>query len=447
GFVPGSSFSAASLASSEPELEAENKKAGEQLYKNNCASCHGQLEQSTKRDRSAFQIASSIQAISQMKTLSLTSDELSKISLALASTSYGVTKKYTCTSPLSRGRTNPGLRRMSTAEIKATLRSAVPYDIFNDEIVQQALSSLPADEVSNVKDYSSMPSQEVANVLLTIADRAMLILDSAPAKQSYLFGQCALSAPTSEACFELFLKNWSFGFFRRPLTSAESARLLALFKNAGSGVRGYQSVYFVLMQSPQMSFHIEEGQSSSGDRRRLTDYEIANRISYKTTGYPPDATLRAAAGRAGELQKIENVEAQVSRLVSLSSANAVSRVSSYFRFYSGIGDVPDPSPIVTSGRGIGTSAGLGGNMLRELDDYTQGIFWKQTGDFEDFMTSSDSYPRNESMRIILGTSAVVDSAKVVAQKSPTSFGFLHRPALLTNDGGRTNPILRGAHLR
>ncbi|RYZ64363.1 MAG: DUF1588 domain-containing protein, partial [Proteobacteria bacterium] len=39
------------------------------------------------------------------------------------------------------------------------------------------------------------------------------------------------------------------------------------------------------------------------------------------------------------------------------------------------------------------------------------------------------------------------SAKVVAQKSPTSFGFLHRPALLTNDGGRTNPILRGAHLR
>ncbi len=57
---------------------------GAQLYTTNCASCHGQLAVSTKKNRTAIQFRAAIVNVNTMKTLVLTDAELQAMATALA---------------------------------------------------------------------------------------------------------------------------------------------------------------------------------------------------------------------------------------------------------------------------------------------------------------------------------------------------------------------------
>jgi len=57
---------------------------GGQLYANNCASCHGPLATSTKRNDTAAAIRSAIMTVPQMQGLNLTDDQLAAIAYSLS---------------------------------------------------------------------------------------------------------------------------------------------------------------------------------------------------------------------------------------------------------------------------------------------------------------------------------------------------------------------------
>lgn len=69
----------------------------------------------------------------------------------------------------------------------------------------------------------------------------------------------------------------------------------------------YASVH-LLLRSPAFLFHFEVGGSQEESTRvKLTDYEVANRISYGLVGGPPDNELFAAA-EAGQLKTLAQVQ-------------------------------------------------------------------------------------------------------------------------------------------
>src|SRR5262249_29718262 len=133
-------------------------------------------------------------------------------------------------------------------------------------------------------------------------------------------------------CAQSIIRDFGRKAYRRPLTDDETQSYIASFNDSGGGFSGLKRVFVRLLLNPALTYHVELGQSTSADSRiRLTDYEIASRISYATTGSMPDDALFQAAGR-GELQSLDNVRAHVTRLMAADS-RARAQVDDFFRIF------------------------------------------------------------------------------------------------------------------
>jgi hypothetical protein len=132
-------------------------------------------------------------------------------------------------------------------------------------------------------------------VALRAAD---LIVDDAKARATVL-DACAAETTWDATCAETIVRKFGTKAYRRPLTDDEVASYRASYDASGGGVLGLKRVFMRVLLAPPMTYHLELGQpDSSGARLRLTDHEIASRISYRTIGSAPDAALLDDA-RAG----------------------------------------------------------------------------------------------------------------------------------------------------
>ncbi|MEM6926525.1 MAG: DUF1588 domain-containing protein, partial [Myxococcota bacterium] len=212
---------------------------------------------------------------------------------------------------------------------------------------------------------------------------------------------------------------------------------LAFHDQLGGGEVGFEGLLRRLLQSPSLVFHFEDGTDETDQgRRRLSDDEVASRIAYLTTGGPPDATLRDAAA-SGALTTVDDARREVERLLDRETSRQ--RVEAFFRFYTALPDLPDPSANVALHAGVDPE-GLGAALTDEAITFFDALVYGE-GTYADLMTSTEAHPPTEAAANVLGTSA---TGPVVAPDHP---GLLHRPALLMTYGERTSPILRGAHLR
>lgn len=354
--------------------------------------------------------------------------------------------KYQCANPAVRGSNNSPVRRLSKQELQNTLTQLLGATA-SDDTIAGALETLPPDEVKvSTEDFSPLHPTLYAAALKATANRVIEIAKTTATLRTAIYGACANQATITDACAAAFIQNYGQKVYRRPLTVSETKTFNDLYASSGKALTGLHSVLFVLLQAPPLAFHLETGESVSNGRTRLTDYEIANRIAYLTTASPPDKELSDAASRTGELQDLVEVKKQVSRLLSSSSPAARARMSSFLKFYAGKSELEDPNPGLGLAAKIET-AGLGEEMMTELSEYSENIFWKSTGTFEELMTSRDSFPRSDAMVKILGAANRVPASNAPVEASPVHIGFLHRPAFLANPGNRTSPILRGVHVR
>jgi len=109
--------------------------------------------------------------------------------------------------------------------------------------------------------------------------------------------------------------------FRRPLTSDDHARYLALYELVAKDegfAGGAEAVIAAMLQSPSFLYRAELGDSAQPagtDAIKLTPYEVASELSYFLWGTMPDAALFAAAD-AGELGTPAQIEKQARRLLA-----------------------------------------------------------------------------------------------------------------------------------
>ena len=109
--------------------------------------------------------------------------------------------------------------------------------------------------------------------------------------------------------------------YRRPLTKAEKGDLLAFYHSLRDQHLGHEeairdAVASVLM-SPHFCYRIDtlpDGKASAQDVRPLSDYELANRLSYFLWSSMPDEELMKHAA-AGDLRKPGVLAAQVQRML------------------------------------------------------------------------------------------------------------------------------------
>lgn len=244
-----------------------------------------------------------------------------------------------------------------------------------------------------------------------------------------------------------FVSEFGQRAFRRPLSEDELASYLELYTegltaydDAPGFPGGVRLVIETMLQSPYFLYRIETSTEVEDGRVLLSDWEIAQRLSYFLTNSMPDDELFAAA-RAGELVTSEGVERQLERLLAGPAARgALAHFHDQLlnlRAYAGVAPSPVLFPQVSSQFGSSLMA----STQALLDDL---VFARQQG-FADLMTTTRAFV-NAELAQVYGVSGEF-GAGLVAVELPaderrglfTQAGFLAANAT----GIHPDPIHRG----
>ncbi len=123
------------------------------------------------------------------------------------------------------------------------------------------------------------------------------------------------------ACATAFIKSRGRQLFRRPLSEAEIAERLAVWKEgaakSGDFYKGLKLSLVSLLMAPDFLFRTEraEADPSVAGGFRLDGYSRASRLSFVLWDAPPDAELLAAASD-GRLLTQAGVDTQVARMTT-----------------------------------------------------------------------------------------------------------------------------------
>jgi len=194
-------------------------------------------------------------------------------------------------------------------EVDASLKG-VPQDTFVDGFANQIQTAVTLD---------------YADAYATIAREAA---DFSAANNFAGIANCGnLNA---SQCGQAFVDDFAPRVFRRPLTSVESDRYLALFADRlseGSADEGLKLAVETILSSPYFLFRSEMGVAvtdlPAGDRPDgvardtyvLTQHELATFLAYTYTGSTPDNALLQAA-QNNQLSTDQQVLAQIDRLLA-----------------------------------------------------------------------------------------------------------------------------------
>lgn len=338
------------------------------------------------------------------------------------------------------------LRLLSAREYINTVR-----DLLGDTTVQ--LSSLPAGD----EDRSAVPSFafRVDHAVATqdgdlLQKAAESLARNSLARLTTLLSCATPPAASAEStCLNQFLTSFMVKMYRRPLSTAETASLTALYQLGRSTLAlGFNDAIVLLieasLQSPAFLYHWERdpGQATirEGSVVKLGNYELANRLSYFLWGSMPDAALFAAAA-AGQLAEADQVQAQVRRM--LKDPKASSAIVDFFSDWLDIDVLPDTSKDATVYPMYNDD--LVGAMTSEVEQLVTGLVMNGTARFADLLTGTSSYA-NQPLAALYGVSGVTGNTfRSVSLNPAQRSGLLTTAAFLaiTGDAAESNPPRRG----
>jgi hypothetical protein len=254
------------------------------------------------------------------------------------------------------------------------------------------------------------------------------------------------SAAEEPACAEEILSTLARRAFRRPVETADIEASLAFYEGAradgGDFDDGIRAAVARMLVSPWFLFRVE-GDSPDvppGSNHRISDVELASRLSFFLWSSIPDDELLSTAER-GELRNADVLESQVQRMLADSRSNALvenfvgqwlqlrnleSRVKPDFLLY------PDFDDNLRKGFRTETEL-LFANVLREGRPVHELI----TADYT-FM--------NERLARHYGVKGVYGARfRKVQLDDPNRYGLFGHGSLLalTSASSRTSPIIRG----
>jgi mono/diheme cytochrome c family protein len=127
------------------------------------------------------------------------------------------------------------------------------------------------------------------------------------------------TAAEEEPCARTILANLARRAFRRPVGDPEVKPLLAFYKSGraeGDFDRGIEKALRAMLVSPSFLFRVERDPAGAGPRTvyRISDYELASRLSFFLWSSIPDDELLDLAGK-GKLKDAATLQGQVRRML------------------------------------------------------------------------------------------------------------------------------------
>jgi hypothetical protein len=240
-------------------------------------------------------------------------------------------------------------RRMTPQELDNTLE-----DLIDD-------NSQPARTVLNEPDYNPFdndytiqnPSTALIESLEVMAQDVASRLATDQARLATLV-PCEPSGPDDEACLRQFVEQFGRRAMRRPLSEDEINAYLSLQSYATESNDYVENDFYTavglivqaVVQDPEFLYRIEVGTPTTEDGiARLTEWEVASRMSFLLWGSTPDDQLLADA-EAGMLSDAEGRRAATERL--LQGPRAREQMHRYHSMWLGYRGIPVSTELVNA---------------------------------------------------------------------------------------------------
>lgn len=340
------------------------------------------------------------------------------------------------------------LRRLSSTQYHNTLR-----ELFGATLAEPLLSDsvFPRTVVSAgfVNDAeANLVNTAESNAIEDNAERiaSLVLADPGP----YLNGLMPCSLPAApldadiDACIDGFIESFGARAYRRPLTGSETDIVRGLYDTVRaeqSATEGFAALLQFFTQSPALLYRVERGAGEVvPGLLRLTDHEMASRLSYFFLDSMPDAELLAAA-EAGALSTREEVRAQAERLLD---TPAFIRASAAFhrdwlQLYALEQGGKDAALFPTY------TAEVRASLLQEVSHFVEHVLDELDGNVASLLGSS-SVPVNRALAEFYGVEVqgASDEAWVPAELADRRGIFTLASSMAAHaDADRTHPIHRG----
>jgi hypothetical protein len=255
---------------------------------------------------------------------------------------------------------------------------------------------------------------------------------------------CQPSRPQDEpACVTAILSSLVYRAYRRPSTPADLEVLRAFYEKGRPGGfdAGVQRALERVLVDPEFLFRIERTPAHVAPEspHRVSEFELASRLSFFLWSSAPDQALLDLAGR-GQLSNRTTLEQQVTRMLADSRSQAL--IDNFSSQWLGIrsvrGVTPDP------------------DLFPEFDDNLREAFLRETGMFVDsqlrenhpaveLLTANYTFV-NERLARHYGIPGVYgERFRRVTLPDARRGGLLGHGSILTATSypNRTSPVLRG----
>jgi len=216
------------------------------------------------------------------------------------------------------------LRRLSWEQYQNTLR-----DLFGAELAAPFVAGSPFPATAIKSGFAADAEANVvnsahSNAIEDNADRIAAIIVMAPERYLRALLPCPLGTTITDAvidgCTDAFITGFGQRAYRRPLTSREVAvirRIYDQLRPAQGATRAWAALVQFFVEAPALLYRVERGAGPAPGLPglvKLTDHEMATRLSYLFLGSLPDAPLFAAAA-AGRLSTRAQIAEQTDRLL------------------------------------------------------------------------------------------------------------------------------------
>lgn len=296
--------------------------------------------------------------------------------------------------------------------------------------------------VEFTNDYYDAATAADRNLLVDYVEveRSGSVADPATAKVRI----CDPATAGEAACFRTIVTTFSKRAWRRPITVAEGDKMmgfLQLAKTNGDGFEvGLKLALHATLLSPHFLFRVELDEDPNAPvAHRLSDYELAARLSYFLWSSTPDATLLGAAER-GELADDAKVTEHVARM--LKDPKATEFTKNFGGQWLMARNVSFITPNATLFPGV--DAALKDGMQQETEAFFQ-TFVDEERPVKDMMDADFTYV-NDRLADHYGLARPNSSTvKRVSLTGTNRGGLLSLGALLSVNANvtRTSPVKRG----
>jgi hypothetical protein len=350
----------------------------------------------------------------------------------------GSTEAFVCADPSAVIVGSAPLRRLTNAEYDNTVR-----DLLGGDIPQ--LPEQPSDAVLKGSFENSALSLGPSDVRIARYESAAIALGEHAVSSSTARTRILPCETTDAECALQFVESFGKRSFRRPLTADELDRWTAFFESQRATIdfdAAVELTVAAMLQTPQFLYRLEsESTPANAQQLELTQYEVANRLSYFLWESMPDDELFAAAD-AGELETDQQLEQHARRM--LADPRARGAVRNFHRQWLYVDRVlgEDKLPEIFPMWGPGTRESAKEETLRFIEH----TFF-EGGTVEDLLVSNVAYV-DDAMAELYDIPTPMEPWSQVELDPSERAGILSRIAFLAGNAHDANgsPPLRGVYV-